>query len=353
MAFLPLIGHASLRSRLDEQVARGTLPASLLLQGPPGVGKQRLALWLGQRLLCTGAAPPCGTCQHCVYALDGVHPDLRWYFPLPRLKDSNVPLDIVAGEYADAIADRVSAHGLYPRANGSDGIYLYVSRLIVGLAVKTPAMAARKVFVVGEADRMVSQAASQEAANAFLKLLEEPPADTTIILTSSEPGALLPTIRSRVVSIRVAALADADVRAFLAHPRAADAAGKGATMDELVRLAHGAPGALLDAGDGGAALGRARALLAAARGGRELRLRAAFVQGSSKARGAFSDVLDALTVLLHESARDAARSGDDRRAVAAAKAIPLVEDAKRAAEGNAIPQLVSAHLLQRLAEVGA
>ena len=354
MAFLPLIGHSSLRARLDEQVARGTLPASLLLQGPPGIGKQRLALWLGQRLLCTAAAPPCGTCQHCAYALEGVHPDLRWYFPQPRLKDSSdIALDDVAGEYADAIADRVAAHGLYPRADGSEGIYLYVSRLIVQLAVKTPAMAARKVFVVGEADRMVSQAASQEAANAFLKLLEEPPADTTLILTSSEPGALLPTIRSRVVSIRVAALADAEVRAFLAQPAAADAAGKGATMDELVRLAHGAPGALLDAGDRGVLLDRARALLAAARGGREQRLRTAFVQGGKKARGAFSDVLDALTVLLHERARDAALSGDDRRAVAAAKAIPLVEEAKRAAEGNASPQLVSAHLLHGLAEVGA
>jgi DNA polymerase-3 subunit delta' len=355
MPFLPLIGHESLRARLDDQIARGALPASLLLHGAPGIGKQRLALWLGQRLLCTGNRPPCGECQHCRYALVGVHPDLRWYFPRPRLKDStDVALDDVASEYADAIAERADAHGLYARADGSQGIFVYVSRLIVQQASRTPAMASRKVFVVGDAERMVPQASSQEAANAFLKLLEEPLADTTIILTSSEPGALLATVRSRVVSVRVAPLTDAGVRTFLAQPAAAAAtAANVVSLDDLVRLAHGAPGVLLSSADHGIALERARDMLDAVRGGREKVLRAAFVQGSSKARGAFSDVLDAMTVLLHGRARDAASEGDRARASAAARAVRIVEDAKRAAEGNAIPQLVSAQLLRRLSETGA
>jgi DNA polymerase-3 subunit delta' len=357
MPLLPLIGHDALRARLDEQVARRALPASLLLHGPSGIGKQRLALWLGQRLLCAEPASPCGACQHCKYALEGVHPDLRWYFPRPRLKDSaDVALDEVARDAADAIAERVDAHGLYARADGSHGIFVYVSRLVVHQSLTTPAMASRKVFVIGDAERMVPQASSPEAANAFLKLLEEPLPDTTIILTSSEPGALLPTIRSRVVAVRVAPLAESDVRAFLAEPAAADAAGanaKGATTDELVRLAHGAPGSLLGGADRGVVLARARALLDAASAGREKMLRAAFVQGSSKARGAFTDVLDAMTVLLHERARGAVREGNAARATASARAVGLVEEAKRAAEGNVIPQLVSARLLRELAELGA
>jgi len=356
MPFLPLIGHQALRARLEDQIQRGALPASLLFHGAPGVGKQRLALWLGQRLLCSNDTPPCGECQHCRYALEGVHPDLRWYFPLPRLKDSDVALEDVAHEYAEAIAERASAQGLYARADGSQGIFVYVARLIVRQAVSTPAMALRKVFVVGDAERMVPQPSSQEAANAFLKLLEEPPADTTIILTSSEPGALLPTIRSRVVSVRVAPLPEADVRAFLSQPAAAEAAGgrdENAAVDDLVRLAHGAPGALLSSADHGVVLQRARAMLDAARAGREQSLRAAFTQGGSKARGAFSDVLDAMTVLLHERARDAARSGDHSRATASARGVAFVEDAKRSAEGNVIPQLVTAHLLRRLSEIGA
>jgi DNA polymerase-3 subunit delta' len=353
MPLLPLIGHAALRERLGEQVARGTLPAGLLLHGPVGIGKQRLALWLGQRLLCTEPESPCGACQHCRYALEGVHPDLRWYFPRARLRDSNPALEEVANDTADAIAERVAAHGLYPRADGSAGIYLYVARLLLHQAASTPALAARKVFVIGDAERMVPQLSSPEAANAFLKLLEEPLPDTTFILTSSEPGALLPTIRSRVVTVRVARLPDSAVREFLEQPPAsAAAAAGGATVDELLRLAQGAPGTLLG-GDRGTALARARTLLEAVNAGRAATLRAAFAQGQSKARGAFADVLDAMTVLLHERARTAAREGNASRATAAARAVVLVEDAKRAAEGNVMPQLLSAHLLRQIAELGA
>jgi DNA polymerase III delta prime subunit len=178
MTLLPLIGHDALRARFEDQIVRGTLPSSILLQGPPGVGKQRLALWLGQRLLCSGTGPvrPCGECQHCRYTLDGAHPDLRWYFPMPRLKSPDAALDAISQECQEAVGERVAAHGLYSHPDGSSGIYLYIARLIVQQAVSTPAMAHRKVFVVGDAERMVPQAANPDAANAFLKLLEEPPA---------------------------------------------------------------------------------------------------------------------------------------------------------------------------------
>lgn len=354
MPLLPLIGHHTLRERLGEQVARGALPASLLLHGAPGIGKQRLALWLGQRLLCTEPSSPCGACQHCKYALLGVHPDLRWYFPRPRLKDStDVSLDEVAQDAAEAIQERVEQSGLYARPDGSSGIFVYVARLIVQQAGTTPAMARRKVFVVGDAERMVPQASSQEAANAFLKLLEEPLPDTTIILTSSEPGALLPTIRSRVVAVRVPRLTDAQVHEFLARPAAAEAAGvgaPGAAIDDVVRLAQGAPGLLFGGAGRGVILERARAMLDAATSDRATLLRTAFIQGSTKARGAFTDVLDAMTVLLHERARGAASAGDSARAAAHARAVWIVEEAKLSAEGNVNPQLVSAHLLRRLAK---
>jgi len=60
---IPLYGHEALRTRLADQARAGTLPASLLLQGPAGIGKQRLALWLGQVLLCEADERPCGLCQ--------------------------------------------------------------------------------------------------------------------------------------------------------------------------------------------------------------------------------------------------------------------------------------------------
>jgi DNA polymerase-3 subunit delta' len=145
----------------------------------------------------------------------------------------------------------------------------------------------------------------------------------------------------------------ATVRAFLAQPEVSALFGAHANTADLVRSAHGAPGTLIGAEGRGAAVDRARMLLTAARGGRERVLRASFAQGSSKARGAFTDVLDALTVLLHERAREAAQDGDGAAADGAARAVRCVEDAKRAAEGNAVPQLVTAQLLRQLAECGA
>lgn len=350
MPIVPLYGHDEIRDRLRAQVGRAALPASLLFHGPAGVGKQRLALWLAQLLVCDGSDRPCGECQHCRYAAEWQHPDIQWVFPRPRIPNStDIALDKVAEEYAEATRERAEANGLYARADGAAGLFVYVTRHLVQVASRSPALAARKVLIVGDAERMVPQASSQEAANAFLKLLEEPPADTTILLTSSEPGALLPTIRSRVVSVRVPALPEDTVRRFLDDPLVKAALPAGSST-ELLRLAGGAPGTLLGAEDRAAAITRAKQLLQAADAGAEQRLRAAFAAGSSKARGAFTDVLDALTVLVHDRARAAAERGEEHEARRAVRVIPAIEEAKRAAEGNANPQLVTAELLQAMAE---
>src|SRR6266545_1743946 len=250
MPIVPLFGHGELRSRLAESVKRGTLPASLLLTGPRGVGKQRLALWLGQLLLCDSRTKaPCGECQSCRFSHELTHPDLHWYFPRPRRKDGDPDLDDVRADYADAIADRARDGGLYAPPSGSEGIYVATVRAIVQQAVLSPAIARRKVFIIGEAERMVPQEGSEQAANAFLKLLEEPPADTTIVLTSSEPGALLPTIRSRVAAVRVPPVSQNDVRDFLTNATVATRLARDnalpTSVAERVVFAGGAPGRLL------------------------------------------------------------------------------------------------------------
>ena len=353
MPLIPLYGHDSLRKRLAAQAADGTLPASLLLQGAAGIGKQRLALWLGQVLLCEAEGErPCGLCQNCKYSLLLQHPDLRWFFPRPRAAVSADPSnEEVQADYEETIKGRVEANGLYPRPDGSSGIFIHVSRLLVQMSSRSPALARRKVFVFGDAERLVPQAANAEAANAMLKLLEEPPNDTTFILTSSEPGLLLPTVRSRVVALRMSPLSEVAMRKFVGDPFA-QAALPNQLPDDLLRVANGAPGTLIGAMDRTAAVTRARQLLAAADAGREQVLRAAFTAGSGKSRGAFSDVLDALTVLLHERARDATARGDERTARRAVKAMPVIEEAKRAAEGNVNPQLVTARLLDHLSGAG-
>jgi DNA polymerase III subunit delta' len=207
------------------------------------------------------------------------------------------------------------------------------------------------VYIIGDAERMVSQTGADQAANAFLKLLEEPPADTFIILTSSEPGALLPTIKSRVVTVRVPPLVAAEVKAFLAEPMVAAVMKKehgGLSDAELLALAAGAPGRLFGQDAWEAAAANARAILDAASSGDEAKIfRAAFVQGTSKARGKFSDTLDMLTVLLHARARS--ESGlSSRTARGAATAIDSVERAKEFAENNGNPSLITATLLREI-----
>jgi DNA polymerase-3 subunit delta' len=233
-----------------------------------------------------------------------------------------------------------------------EGILVATVTAIVQLASRSPAMGQRKVFIIGDADRMVAQEGAEAAANALLKLLEEPPANTQIILTSSEPGALLPTIRSRVVGVRVAPLPRDDVEAFLADPGVADAVrgvhGSASTAD-LVRIADGAPGRLFGSDErAAAAAGAQRMLESALSGDRSKTVRVAVAQGSGKARGAFSDALDELTALLAARARAAVSRGDDRAALGAARAIASVEDAKLMAAGNVNPSLITAPLLRTL-----
>lgn len=351
MPIVDLYGHEPLRDRLSQSVSAGTLPSSLLLQGPRGVGKQRLALWLAQRLLCTETNAPCGSCTACRYVRALTHPDLHWVFPRPRLKEADPDLEQVRDDSAEALAERAANGGLYAAPSGTEGIYVATVRSLVLRASMSPAMGRRKIFIVGDAERMVPQEGADMAANAFLKLLEEPPADSTIILTSSEPGALLRTIRSRVVAVRVPLVQGAAVRAFVENPevkRILDKAGKGGVA-ERVRAAAGAPGKLLT-GEGDAKTTiSARKIVDAATGSRRaLHYSTALAQGAAGARGAFTETLDALIELLGERVRDSLHKKDDAGAASASKAVDAVLQAQTYANGNVSPQVITATLIREL-----
>lgn len=346
---LPLFGHDLLRERLVKAAERDALPASILLHGPARVGKQRLALWLGQYLLCEEPEKPCGVCRSCRFARELGHPDLHWFFPRPSagsMTASQALEDLEAG-----IRERQASGGLYPPPSGAEGIRLAYVQGLLSRAALSPAISRRKVFVIGEAQQMV-QGNTEDAANAFLKLLEEPPANTTIILTSSEPGAMLPTILSRVVQIRVPRLSEQAVREFLSYDLVgAELKRQGLQQDEptLLRLADGAPGALIGAEASDDAVNAAKVLLAAIDGSRAMKLRAAWVQGAAGARGAFSDTLDELTAALRDQARAASERRDETAAYRYSAAVARVEQAKEHATGNVNPQLITASLLRDLA----
>jgi DNA polymerase-3 subunit delta' len=315
----PLIGHEQEAGVLARAVARDELPAALLILGAPGIGKQRMALWLGQLLLCEDRRDdrPCGTCKPCRMAIRLEHPDLHWFFPLPRPKVSGGP-DRLADALEEARASELEARRKDPwYASGNTelvGIYLAHAQVIRRVANARPSMARRKIIIIGDAENLVPQEASPEAANALLKLLEEPPPDTVVIVTSSDGEALLPTIRSRLTHIRLRSLQDSQVADVLVRARAIDP--ERAAI--IARLSGGSIGrALAFAGDSGSdgplegARQEAREWLAAAcesRPGR--RFIAVSSQAPAGARGGFATSLQFLIVWLRDLAAVAAGADD-------------------------------------------
>jgi DNA polymerase-3 subunit delta' len=231
-------------------------------------------------------------------------------------------------------------------------IFLPLVRVLHRRAQMRPAMGPAKVFVVGEADRLVPQASSQEAANALLKVLEEPPPDTWFVLTTAEPASLLPTIRSRLVTLRVRRLKAPEVTRFLTEvPQPPLGAAEARRRAEL---AGGSIGAALavdaERADANAA---AQALLDAAVRGREARFRYVLALRPFGGRGDFTDTLAAAGELLRDRLAAQLRAPSSAAAAPATgllEAIRDIERARKLARGNGNPQLIAADLTRRLAE---
>lgn len=373
----PLIGHEDLRARLASVVRTGQLPQAILFHGPAGVGKQRSALWLAQLLVCETVrdegVEPCATCTACRLALRLEHPDVHWFFPLPRPRGASTP-EKLADALEEARAAELGARREDPYRSTLTaelvGLYLAHVQVLRRLAYTRPAVARRKIFIVGDAEQLVSQEASPEAANALLKLLEEPPPDTTFLLTTADPEALLPTLRSRLLPIRLRALPEDDVAGFLVEKLGAEL--RAARL--AARLGQGSIGqaiAFLPGQNGDTNLDElrqaARALLDAAIGSPAAPHAAALAQPPAGARSAvFAATLQYLTLWLRDIAAIANGVPDlvintdatgwlekvvtrlPRAAKAAPAAIQAVDSAARLAQFNVNPQLTTAWLLRAL-----
>src|SRR5712671_7108153 len=249
MPIPPLYAHEGIRHRLVGAIASGRLPQALLFEGPTGVGKQRLALWLAQALVCEQAGEGCGKCQHCKLVLNLSHPDVHWFVPLELSKkggDADKQVELVEEALGEEMAAR-RQQPLYEPPSGLASHGIAAVRLLLRRLVLTPALSRRKVFLIGDAERLVPQTGAEAAANALLKALEEPPADTVFVLTTAAPDALLPTILSRVVRVRVARLGDSVVTAFAQHELGVTGQRD---LGQRVALADGRIGKLLADGEG-------------------------------------------------------------------------------------------------------
>jgi len=369
----PVIGHEEPRRLLARAHATAGLPGAILLHGPRGVGKQRMALWIAQLQLCDKAGPdgPCGTCRPCRLVLGLEHPDLHWYFPLSRPKGVSGDRlgDALESARVDAL-EEIRARPLRPsQAEGLRGLYLAMVHGLRRRARQPPSEGPVQIFVIGDAEYLVPQEASPEAANALLKLLEEPPDGTRFVLTSSEPGRLLSTIRSRSVPVLLSPLPTERVAAFLlehtdvdeAIARRAAGLAQGSIGRALGYLPDGEdPGpadtlrqeaftiveAALTPGRGQAYLtsltfapAGARALVELFGHVEEWIRDVAALSVGARDRILNTDAIGRLEKLMRTSPVEAAR---------VAATLPALEQARELARGNVNPQLVVSGLVRRL-----
>ena len=183
-----LVAHSDAERQLLELIHAGRLPHALLLTGPRGIGKATLA-WRLARFLLTpretdgglfGAPPPPDTLD-----VSAQHPSFR---------------RLVAGGHPDFLILE------------ADTIKVEESRQIPAFLSLTPAESEWRIVIVDSADAL-----NRNAANALLKILEEPPPRAVLILISHNPGGLLPTIRSRCRTMRLAPLESPQFARVMAH----------------------------------------------------------------------------------------------------------------------------------------
>src|SRR3989304_4859304 len=171
-----IIGHDEIVEKFRLALKRGRLASSFLFAGPSGIGKRSFTIKLAQGLLCQNHSEeeldPCEKCPSCVQVIAQTHPD----FQLVGKPDdkSFIPLELLIGEREHRRREGLCHH----------------------IALK-PFMGKRKIAVIDDADYL-----NAEGANALLKILEEPPPLSLLILIGASPAKQLPTIRSRCQLIR-------------------------------------------------------------------------------------------------------------------------------------------------------
>jgi DNA polymerase-3 subunit delta' len=225
MPFRDVIGHRRLIGLLSRSVRRESLPPSLILAGPSGVGKRLVAVSTAQALNCvapilndssssdrTLEIDACGVCVACARIARSVFPD------------------VVVVEPGD---------------NGSIKIE-QVREIVDGVGFR-PFEGRRRVVIFDRADALVPA-----AQNALLKTLEEPPPSSVFMLVTSRPDVLLPTVRSRCPHLRFRPLAAHDIAAALVTRGHAEAEARtvAATADgSLGRAIEASAGELVEARD--------------------------------------------------------------------------------------------------------
>jgi len=169
-----IFGQDHLLKRIVLTLQQRRQSHAYLLSGPPHVGKMALAINLSQALNCLeGSGEPCGSCNQCTRIAGGLHSDISVLAP-GQGEEGRSPKTVIG---IDAIKEIIRRVSLNPYEGKSS------------------------VAIIDGAESM-----SDDAANALLKTLEEPPPQVMFLLLTADEGAVLPTIRSRCQSMALVPL---------------------------------------------------------------------------------------------------------------------------------------------------
>ncbi len=171
------------------------LPHAILITGTEGIGKFRFATRLAISLLCESTEyPPCGECRNCRLFSAATHPDLHVFTSEAKLTE----IDELMVNYAERYLEDKSVQA--KRKNPRETIVVDQIRSLIECASIKPHLADNKVFLIDPVDKMTNS-----GANSLLKVLEEPPSNTFLILIAESTQKLLPTITSRCQKLTVSA----------------------------------------------------------------------------------------------------------------------------------------------------
>ena len=216
----------ALRS-LEAMLAAERLPHALLVSGPEGIGKHELALKIAQAVVCESSPPPCGRCRPCRRIHDPEHP-----------REPIRHTDVAVIQPGGICADNTHDH------SNSRTIGICQIRWVERTTSIKPFEGPSRVVIVDPADALTT-----EAADAFLKTLEEPPLGVYFLLLTARESVLSETIRSRCRALRLAPLNQRRTEAWLVERLPGHEPD---ALAQLARLSRGRVGWLdaeLEAGD--------------------------------------------------------------------------------------------------------
>lgn len=177
LSFHDIIGHEQIKDHFQKAIANNKVSHAYILTGEAGMGRKSLANAFALTLLCEkGKSEPCMECHACKQVLSGNHPDLIY---VSHEKPGTIGVDDIREQINDTIMVR-------------------------------PYSSYYKIYIVDEAEKM-----TQQAQNALLKTIEEPPSYAVIILLTTNQEMFLPTILSRCVQLKLKPLKNFVVKGYL------------------------------------------------------------------------------------------------------------------------------------------